>query len=439
MTQRFQKIYRLKKGDDIGQPGTLNAIFQDIDRRLDGAETTLEDVENLAARVESAALTRINEVVTPIVVEATNRVASIPALFTATSVSAVTVGTGTKTFIIEAGQRNTFAPLTAVSAKAIADPSVVIYGTVVSYSRVTGELVVDASVVAGSGSLSAWSISAAPPPDVSGAGAAASVVRGGVASERDTLKKISDALNDAVASLGDDIAAAVETALAGVSSVWRTGDSKLTLQISADPGWVMMNDGSIGSPASGATTRANDDCNALFLLLYGNLSDTNAPIQTSAGSPTTRAAQGTAAAAWAANCRLVLPRQLGRSLVVAGAGAGLSARLLGSFWGSETKTIVTANMPAHNHGINDPGHGHSVYDPTHYHSYTAITITGDPNAGSLTGFPGFAYTYTENTASAYSNVSIYANTTGISTQNNGSGTAFDVTNPSAAWNIMIKL
>lgn len=220
------------------------------------------------------------------------------------------------------------------------------------------------------------------------------------------------------------------------STVWTTGDAKLTLKAAADPGWVLMNDGSIGNASSGGTTRANADCQALFLLLYANLSDTTGPIQTSAGAATTRAAQGTAAAAWAANCRLVLPKQLGRSLVVAGAGSGLTSRALGATWGAETKTITTANMPAHNHGVNDPTHAHSVYDPSHSHTYTGFFVWG---SGSLTGYPGYADNYAYTTSGAGTGIGIYGAGTGISIQNNGSGTAFDVTDPSTAWNIMLKL
>jgi hypothetical protein len=44
---------------------------------------------------------------------------------------------------------------------------------------------------------------------------------------------------------------------------------------------------------------------------------------------------------------LTLPRSLGRALAGAGTGAGLTARVLGEYVGSEVITI--AGMPAHNH------------------------------------------------------------------------------------------
>lgn len=125
-----------------------------------------------------------------------------------------------------------------------------------------------------------------------------------------------------------------------------TGDVRLSLR-SSITGWVPMNDGSIGNAASGATTRANADTAALFALIWGNVSNSWAPIQTSAGVADSRGAN--AAADYAANKRLVLPRSLGRALAVAGAGSGLTARALGEYLGAEGHVLTTAEMPAHTH------------------------------------------------------------------------------------------
>ena len=66
---------------------------------------------------------------------------------------------------------------------------------------------------------------------------------------------------------------------------------EVTLKTVADPGWVMMDDQGIGSAASGAAY-ANNNAQALFTLLYTNITDTYCPVYTSAGVLTTRAAQG---------------------------------------------------------------------------------------------------------------------------------------------------
>lgn len=91
-----------------------------------------------------------------------------------------------------------------------------------------------------------------------------------------------------------------------------TGDIKLTLKTTADSGWVLMNDGSIGSSASSATTRASDDTEDLFTLIWTNITDTWAPVSTGRG--------GSASADFAANKTITLPKTLGRAL--AGYGVG---------------------------------------------------------------------------------------------------------------------
>ena len=128
-----------------------------------------------------------------------------------------------------------------------------------------------------------------------------------------------------------------------------TGDAKLTFKLVADAGWVLANDGAIGDALSGGSTRANADTINLFTFFYNNFSDIIAPVLTSTGALTTRAAQGTATTAFGSHCRMLLPRQLGRALIVAGAGGGLTNRVLGDFSGEEAHTLVTVELPSHSH------------------------------------------------------------------------------------------
>lgn len=125
---------------------------------------------------------------------------------------------------------------------------------------------------------------------------------------------------------------------------WTTGDAKLTYKTAADDGWVMADDGSIGNQASGATTRANNDTQDLFMLMW------NIPaceVQTFAGNASTKT---TAIGDWSANKRLVLPKVLGRALGVAGSGEGLTTRDLGGKLGVESFTLTAASIPPHSHG-----------------------------------------------------------------------------------------
>lgn len=132
-----------------------------------------------------------------------------------------------------------------------------------------------------------------------------------------------------------------------------TGDIKLTLKNVADSGWLLFNDTTFGSAASGATSRS-DSYQALYLLLWANISDTYAPV--------TGGRSGTALADWLANKPMALPKMLGRALAIAGSGTGLTARSLGEAMGAETTTLTAAQIPAHSHpnSLNDPGHTHTV-------------------------------------------------------------------------------
>jgi hypothetical protein len=222
-----------------------------------------------------------------------------------------------------------------------------------------------------------------------------------------------------------------------------TGDGKLTLKTVADAGWVMMDDGSIGNVGSGATTRANADTQALFTLLFSNINDANAPLLTSAGAATTRAAQGTALAAWAANCRMTLTKQLGRSICIAGAGAGLTSRTLGVSLGAETHAQSLGEMAFHAHSVADPGHAHSVADPTHVHypadgGYNFDNTNVAPGASPPICISSGAH-YGVATSADYSGISIYGAGTGIGIYANGGSSPMDIMNPGAFWNVMIKL
>ena len=82
-----------------------------------------------------------------------------------------------------------------------------------------------------------------------------------------------------------------------------------------------------------------------------------------------------------------LPNPAGRVPGFVGAGAGLTARTLGSNVGEETHTLTIAEMPTHNHGLNAGNYTNSnitsvtAVDRGHTHSYTA---TQDNNLTKIT-------------------------------------------------------
>lgn len=127
----------------------------------------------------------------------------------------------------------------------------------------------------------------------------------------------------------------------------RTGDIRTSLNSFYPYGWVPMNDGTIGSANSNATTRANIDTFALFDLIWRTFqgNQTLAPMLTSASAP---AAYG--ANSWTDfgnNNQITLTVQAGR--VIAGVSG---SHLIGTIGGSDTHTNTIGEMAAHTHTYN---------------------------------------------------------------------------------------
>jgi microcystin-dependent protein len=196
-----------------------------------------------------------------------------------------------------------------------------------------------------------------------------------------------------------------------------TGDVKLTLKNTPDSGWLMFNDNTFGSATSGAGVASNAT-QALFTLFFNNLSDTAAALFTSGGGATTRAAQVSAAAAWAANCRMLLPYTMGRALGVAGAASGLTARALGSVVGEETHLLALSEIPNHNHNFSDPGHSH------------AVAVWNTPGPNNIFG---------SSAASSQGTATINPAFTGITFNAQGGGGAHNNIQPTVFMNAMVKL
>jgi len=144
---------------------------------------------------------------------------------------------------------------------------------------------------------------------------------------------------------------------------WETGDYRISIRATTSlSGWVKADDGTIGSAASGATTRANADTADLYALLWNTFSDGLCPVSTGRGA--------SAAADFAADKTITLTKALGRALVVAGAGSGLTSRALGDTTGTETHTH-TGTTEANSGNITTANNaGQNTAPGSHTHTFT---------------------------------------------------------------------
>ncbi len=205
------------------------------------------------------------------------------------------------------------------------------------------------------------------------------------------------------------------------ATMFSTGDVKLTLKTSADAGWVMCNDGTIGDGSSSATTRANADTVDLYTLLWTNVSDTYAAVSTGRGI--------SAAADFAAHKTIALTKMLGRALAMSGAGSGLTSRALGLTAGEETHALTAAENGPHGHAGStspataiDNGSGTTTLGPQSTHSNTQVAVASGFNVIPSTDF-----------------VTQVVPSMSLTIASAGSGTGHNNMQPTAFLNAMIKL
>ncbi|MCI0418692.1 MAG: hypothetical protein L0312_05635 [Acidobacteria bacterium] len=220
-----------------------------------------------------------------------------------------------------------------------------------------------------------------------------------------------------------------------------TGDVKLTLKTVADPGWVLMNDTTIGNAASGASGRANADTVALFTLLWTNTADAQCAVSGGRGA--------SAAADYAANKTIALPKALGRALATFGTGVGLTARVMAETLGVETVTLTTSHLPASGLSIPALGAGTLVAaSHTHVQQEGQSDSSGVSNTHRLTAVPDDSTPTSLHamnvggataTTQASGALTVSGSTSTGTTGNMGTGGAHDNMEPTLFLNTMIKL
>lgn len=194
---------------------------------------------------------------------------------------------------------------------------------------------------------------------------------------------------------------------------------------SAPAGFVLASGRTIGNLSSGSTERANEDTLPLYTLLWGAWNNTVLPIQDFNGIATPRGIS--AALDFANSKRLPVPDFRGRVPAGWDAMGGVSANRLtatsgsldgdvvGATGGAEQHTLVSAEVPAHTHGVTDPGHFHTI----------------NTGSGAAFGQPGGAVPRFPHVTGS--------STTGISIQSTGGGGAHNNIQPTIAIPYIIKL
>ena len=91
------------------------------------------------------------------------------------------------------------------------------------------------------------------------------------------------------------------------------------------------------------------------------------------------------------------------------AGGNFDGTVLGGTGGGQNHTLITGEMPAHNHAITDPGHVHTYVSSTATPGAGGGLAAGSVNNGSI--------------------ITVASNTTGITINNNGGGNAHTILSP----------
>lgn len=162
-------------------------------------------------------------------------------------------------------------------------------------------------------------------------------------------------------------------------TIFQVGDVLWLDQSGTRSGWVRDNGRTIGSATSGASERANADCEDLFLFGYAE------------GWTVVGGTTGTAADDWAANKQITLPDKrgcgasglddMGNSAASRYTGVPVvsgSVTTAGSVIGESVHTLLTTEIPSHDHDATQESHSHVLP------AWASITSDAQGVGGGLT-------------------------------------------------------
>lgn len=147
------------------------------------------------------------------------------------------------------------------------------------------------------------------------------------------------------------------------------GEIRMRLGTSVPEGWLALNGDTIGNGASGAT-KAHADYEELFIYLWDNLADAEFAVSGGRG--------GSGAADFAASKTGTMPDSRARSPIGVGTDGVLTERTIGDVGGDETHTLITAEMPGHDHNVSNAGSAGA-----HVHNLTVYLSGSGGNYGTI--------------------------------------------------------
>lgn len=174
------------------------------------------------------------------------------------------------------------------------------------------------------------------------------------------------------------------------AAIFQTGDVMWLDFQGTRTGWVRDNGRTIGSASSGASERANPDCQNLFQYIWNNFSNTQCPVIGGRGA--------SALTDWTANKAITMPDRRGYGIVGLDDMGNSSANRLdgnaipfilgtngttaGNVLGEYVHLLTQLEMPSVNFAIS----GITLNDPGHFHSFAQnLAVSGNAAAGGSGG------------------------------------------------------